>query len=638
MAGDRNDQGNGQDVIEKDFLSENVWRVLILASAVAVLLFSIYCLSHGITIIFMHLYYFPIVLLAYRYRYRGFVLATLLAIAYVGLVYFYNLGQADIITGAWYRFIVFVGIAAVVAYLSERLTAALISQKEGSETIQKMQQFQESVITNANVWITVLAPDGTIIVWNDAAEAIGGYKRGEVLGNNRVWKHMYPEKEYRHKVTREIQRVIERDTYLENFETEIRCADGTQKTIVWNTRGIRDPTGTILSYIAIGRDTTEQKRAENALRESENRFRTMADWTYDMEYWTDQNKDFVYISPSVEHITGFSAGEFIADKGLIDRIVHPDDRALWEGHTPLHTGTELSSNSTEIEFRIIAKDGTMRWISHTCRSIFSNDGTWIGRRVSNRDITDRKLAEEALECANIQLKELDQLKSMFIASMSHELRTPLNSIIGFTGILIKGMAGEMNPEQKKQLGMVQDSARHLLGLINDVIDISKIEGGKIEADVSIFNLADVIRELKNTFGLAAQEQGLILNMEIPGPIAVTSDERRIKQIIMNLVSNAIKFTDEGGVDVTVEKKGQVIEIRVRDTGIGIGKEDLEQLFRPFVRVMVPGRLTEGTGLGLYLSKKIARFLGGDITAESELHKGSVFTFSFPIMYKKQEDI
>ncbi|GEM_PF-1627730 len=244
----------------------------------------------------------------------------------------------------------------------------------------------------------------------------------------------------------------------------------------------------------------------------------------------------------------------------------------------------------------------------------------------------------ALEQSNNQLKMLDRLKSMFIASMSHELRTPLNSIIGFTGILIKGMAGELNAEQKKQLGMVQESSRHLLSLINDVIDISKIEAGNIEADISQFNLADVFREVENTFGPTAQERGLVLTVEIPESITITSDERRIKQVIMNLVSNAIKFTDEGRIGLTVRQEGMVVEVRVSDTGIGIGKEDLEQLFRPFVRVQVPGRFTEGTGLGLYLSKKLVQFLGGDITVESELQKGSMFTFSFLATYEKQEDL
>ena len=256
---------------------------------------------------------------------------------------------------------------------------------------------------------------------------------------------------------------------------------------------------------------------------------------------------------------------------------------------------------------------------------------------AHRDL-EKKVAERTRELseANLHLQELDRLKSLFIASMSHELRTPLNSIIGFTGIMAKGLAGEINAEQKKQLGMVQDSARHLLALINDVIDISKIEADKIEAGISTFNLADVIGDVRTTYNTAAQERGLVLAMEAPTPITVTSDERRIRQIIMNLVSNAIKFSDKGRVDVSVEQKGDVVEISVRDTGIGIGKEDLEQLFRPFGRIAMPGRLTEGTGLGLYLSRKLARFLGGDITVTSEPGGGSLFTFTFPVTYREQE--
>ena len=220
-------------------MSEPCWRGLILILSAAVILFTIWCLSLGITIIFMHLYYFPIVLLAYRYRYSGFVLATLLSLAYVGLVVIYHPEQTDI-TGAFYRLAVFVGIAGVTAFLSEQLDNVQMSQKERLETIRNLQQFQESVITNANVWISVLAPNGTLLVWNDAAEAISGYKKSDVVGKRTVWKQLYPDNAYRKKVTGEIQRIIGRDTFLENFETEIRCADGTIKTIVWNTRSLRD--------------------------------------------------------------------------------------------------------------------------------------------------------------------------------------------------------------------------------------------------------------------------------------------------------------------------------------------------------------------------------------------------------------
>jgi len=390
MGGKRNDQGTGQGVVEADFLSENVWRALILTIAVAVLLFSIYCLSHGITIIFMHLYYFPIVLLAYRYRYRGFVLATLLSLAYVGLVYFYDVGQADVITGAWYRCIVFVGIAAVVAYLSERLAAAQLSQKEGLGTIQELQQFQESVITNANVWITVLAPDGTILVWNDAAEAISGYKRGEVLGNNRVWKHMYPEKEYREEVTRDIRRVIGRDTYLENFETEIRCADGTQKTIVWNTRGLQDDRGKVHSYVAIGRDITEQRKAEDALKKSETKYRQLVDVLNEGVWSIDTDSLTTFVNPRMAEMLGYSVDEMLG-RSLFSFMDETGKKIAIENVKRRQRGIR-----EQHDFEFLQKDGTRIYASLETAPITDKDGNYTGAIAGVQDISDRKRVEEAL--------------------------------------------------------------------------------------------------------------------------------------------------------------------------------------------------------------------------------------------------
>ena len=175
---------------------------------------------------------------------------------------------------------------------------------------------------------------------------------------------------------------------------------------------------------------------------------------------------------------------------------------------------------------------------------------------------------------------------------------------------MKGMAGEINAEQKKQLGMVQDSARHLLALINDVIDISKIEADQIEAGITTFNLAEVLRDIANTFNAQAQEQGVVLNIQIPASIIVTSDERRIKQIIMNLVSNAIKFTNEGMVDVAAGQKGTIVEVNVRDTGIGMAKEDMENLFRPFSRITVREGLRRERGSGCTFRKNLPGSLAG----------------------------
>ncbi len=234
-----------------------------------------------------------------------------------------------------------------------------------------------------------------------------------------------------------------------------------------------------------------------------------------------------------------------------------------------------------------------------------------------------------LELANTKLKELDRLKSMFIAGMSHELRTPLNSIIGFTGIILMGMTGELNEEQRKQLTMVQSSANHLLSLINDVIDVSKIEAGKVEIATGTFDVAALTWSVMDSFQVAVAEKKLEMTIDAPKKIEVVSDERRVQQVLVNLIANAVKFTDTGKVAIKVRERAGTVEVSVSDTGIGIKEEDIEKLFKAFGQVPIKGRTKEGTGLGLYLSEKIAELLGDGIRVESKFGKGSVFTFSLP---------
>ncbi|MBN1431814.1 MAG: HAMP domain-containing protein [Methanomicrobiaceae archaeon] len=248
-----------------------------------------------------------------------------------------------------------------------------------------------------------------------------------------------------------------------------------------------------------------------------------------------------------------------------------------------------------------------------------------------RDNLEDLVAERTseLEAAKEKAESADRLKSVFIATMSHELRTPLNSIIGFTGVVLQEIPGPLNDEQKKQLGMVRGSARHLLSLINDIIDISKIEAGTVELGSGEFDLADVISEIKNILEENARQEGLGFEVNMPDTIPVTGDERRVKQVIMNLVTNAIKFTDKGSVTISADETGDgFIEVSVTDTGIGIKEEDLKQLFRAFSRILTPERVTGGTGLGLYLSQRIAEAMGGGITVMSREGEGSTFTFRF----------
>ena len=243
-----------------------------------------------------------------------------------------------------------------------------------------------------------------------------------------------------------------------------------------------------------------------------------------------------------------------------------------------------------------------------------------------------------LKSANIRLQEADRLKSIFLASMSHELRTPLNSIIGFTGIILQGMSGEVNEEQKKQLTMVKNSASHLLSLINDLLDISKIEAGKVELSLEEFRLDDVMRETVETFMPKVKEKGVELLADFSEGLPLFSDKRRVKQILMNLVSNAVKFTDQGSVKIASRiLKDKILEMRVTDTGIGIKKESMNKLFMPFQQI--DSSLTkshEGTGLGLHLSKKLVALLGGNISAKSRHNKGSEFTFTLPLKYEEEK--
>ena len=254
----------------------------------------------------------------------------------------------------------------------------------------------------------------------------------------------------------------------------------------------------------------------------------------------------------------------------------------------------------------------------------------------SHDVLETRVQERTKELAeaNDQLKELDRLKSMFIATMSHELRTPLNSIIGFTGIILQGMSGEVTEEQKKQLTMVKNSGSHLLALIDDIIDASKIEAGKVELAIEEFNLSTLVREVKDSSSVRATEKGLETFLEMPEVLTIESDQRRAKQVIVNLVNNAVKFTHKGEIRIKVAEKDGMAEVSIADTGIGIKKEEMGKLFKAFSRILTEGiPKEEGTGIGLHLSRKITELLGGEISAESEFGKGSRFKLTLPLKYK-----
>ncbi len=418
-------------------------------------------------------------------------------------------------------------------------------------------------------------------------------------------------------------------------------------------------------------EIVERKKMEEELKESEERYRRITDAITDYIYTVivEGGKPVRTVhSEACVAVTGYTTAEFDSDTYLWINIVVEEDRELVRQHAEKVYSLK---HPQSIEHRLIRKDGVLSWVENTIVPRSGPDGNLISYDGIVRDITERKNAEKELSDyhdhledlvkertadledtqkaqvvllddmkkakdelfqANKQLKELDQLKSMFIASMSHELRTPLNSVIGFSSVMLKGIPGPLNDEQRKQLTLVKKSANHLLDLINEIIDISKVEAGRIDIVAMEFNLSNIITEIRDTFKVAVQEQRNNLILHMPNIFTIKSDEQRIKQILVNLVGNAVKFTENGEIVIKLEKSNGTALVSIRDTGIGISEEDMDRLFKPFSQVPGIDRSHRGTGLGLYLSKKIAGILGGDVSVKSGIGKGSVFTFSLPIEY------
>jgi PAS domain S-box-containing protein len=463
-----------------------------------------------------------------------------------------------------------------------------------------------SLVQSADDAIVGKTVDGVITSWNSGAERIYGFGMQEVVG--RRFDVVIPE-DARPAELEMLQRVAAGER-IEPYEADRLCKDGTPVTVSVAISPIMDALGHIVGVASMSRDLSARKLAETKLR-------WMLEVAPDAILGVDASGSVELVNAQCERLFGYDRDELLGQ---------PVEMLIPDGLRPVEAG-QIGAG---LELVTLHKDGTEIPVEISLSSLETPGGRLT--MAALRDVTDRKRIERRLREQNVELERASQAKDNFLASMSHELRTPLNAIIGFTGTMLMKLPGPLNAEQEHQLGLVQTSGKHLLSIINDLLDLAKIESGRVQITLEPVDCRRVIEEVVQSLQPLAQTKGLGLHVEtFDGPVTASADRRALGQILINLVNNAIKFTETGEIWLSLipaaAPQGQM-RITVRDSGPGIPQADLGRIFRAFERSAASAKATdEGTGLGLHISLKLAELLNGTITVSSVLGEGSAFTVS-----------
>ncbi len=506
---------------------------------------------------------------------------------------------------------VFIVIAANISELEETEKALVASNERYSDLVQNSGEGLGMVDTSENFTFT-----------NPAACEIFGFPADQLIGKNLTSFLDEPSIE-----EVKLQSSIRKEGQKSIYELEIIRPDGERRWIIVTATPQYDTKGTFTGTFGIFRDITQRKLAETKVRESEQRLKEIVDLTNDWIWEIDSAWKYSFVSPKIFDILGYLPEEMIG-KSPFDFLIPEDVEKVKEGVRGIvHQFKPLNA----IVNRAKHKNGDLVYLETSGIPVFNEQGVYQGYRGADRDITLRKLYERELIVAKEKAEESDRLKSSILANMSHELRTPLNGILGFAEIL-KDEIHEA--EYASMVDNIYSSGKRLMSTLNSIITLSRLESGEINLSRKVTQIDASILSVLKTMDTFIADKNIQISTTGIKPVFINTDDELLKQLLQQILDNAIKFTDRGWItietlEVTETSEGWVV-VRISDTGIGIEKNNYDLIFQEFRQVSEGfGRKYQGTGIGLTISKKIIDLLGGKITIESVPGKGSAFSIWLP---------